>query len=57
MIDIKNLRKHYDEDAVFITAHAAERFRLRNIKGNADKMKLPRFAQMRCAYLGDKPQA
>lgn len=32
MIDIKNLRKHYDEDAVFITAHAAERFRLRNIK-------------------------
>ena len=26
-------------------------------QGNADKMKLPRFAQMRCAYRGDKPQA
>ena len=26
------VRVVYDEDAVFITAHAAERFRLRNIK-------------------------
>ena len=26
-------------------------------KGSADKMRSPRFAQMRCIYRGDKPQA
>ncbi len=32
MIDINQLRKYYEEDAVFVTAHAAERFRQRGIK-------------------------
>ena len=31
MIDINQLRKYYEEDAVFVTAHAAERFRQRGI--------------------------
>ena len=31
MIDIENLRKHYQDDAVFITEHAAERSRQRGI--------------------------
>ncbi len=31
MIDIYHLRKHYQDDAVFITAHAAERSRQRGI--------------------------
>ena len=29
----------------------------KEIQGNADKMKSPRFAQMRCIYRGDKPEA
>lgn len=32
MIDIKKLQLYYDEDMVFVTAHAAERFRQRGIK-------------------------
>lgn len=32
MIDIKRLRWYYDHDKVFVTAHAAERFRQRGIK-------------------------
>ena len=32
MIDIKRLQWYYDNDKVFITAHAAERFRQRGIK-------------------------
>ena len=31
MIDIEKLRKHYQDDAVFITEHAAERSRQRGI--------------------------
>lgn len=31
MIDIESLRQHYQDDAVFITAHAAERARQRGI--------------------------
>ena len=33
MIDIEQLRKYYQEDAVFITEHAAERARQRGIRG------------------------
>ena len=32
MIDIERLQWYYDNDRVFITAHAAERFRQRGIK-------------------------
>lgn len=32
MVDIKDLQKYYDEDNVFITEHAAERFRQRGIR-------------------------
>ena len=32
LIDIESLRKYYSEDNVFMTEHAAERFRLRGIK-------------------------
>ena len=32
MIDIKRLRNYYENDTVFMTAHAAERFRQRGIK-------------------------
>ena len=32
MIDLNTLRKYFDEDKVFITEHAAERFRQRGIK-------------------------
>ena len=32
MIDIKNIRRYYTEDRVFITEHAAERCRQRGIK-------------------------
>ena len=32
MINIENLREYYKHDQVFITNHASERFRMRNIK-------------------------
>ena len=32
MINIENLREYYKQDQVFITNHASERFRMRNIK-------------------------
>ena len=32
MIDIKKLQLYYENDMVFVTAHAAERFRQRGIK-------------------------
>lgn len=32
MIDIEQLRRYYLDDAVFVTAHAAERYRQRGIK-------------------------
>ncbi len=32
MIEIKKLQLYYEEDRVFVTAHAAERFRQRGIK-------------------------
>ncbi|MBR4473533.1 MAG: DUF4258 domain-containing protein [Oscillospiraceae bacterium] len=32
MIDIEQLRKYYQEDAVFVTEHAAERARQRGIR-------------------------
>ena len=32
MIDIKKLQWYYENDKVFVTAHAAERFRQRGIK-------------------------
>ena len=32
MIDIERLRKYFKDDCVFITEHAAERFRQRGIK-------------------------
>lgn len=32
MIDIKNLRSYYEQDKVFITLHAQERLRQREIK-------------------------
>ena len=40
-----------------VAAITAVRKEMNDNKGNTDKMKLPRFAQMRCAYRGDKPQA
>jgi hypothetical protein len=41
MIDIENLKKHYSNDMVIISAHAAERFRQRKIKAR----------DIRCAVL------
>ena len=32
IIDIETIRKYYSEDRVFVTEHAAERFRQRGIK-------------------------
>lgn len=32
MIEINRLRKYFDEDTVFVTNHASERFRQRNIR-------------------------
>jgi hypothetical protein len=32
LIDIEKLRQYYEQDKVFVTAHAAERFRQRGIR-------------------------
>jgi hypothetical protein len=32
LVNIENLRKYYEKDMVFITGHAAERFKQRGIK-------------------------
>ena len=49
--DYRNLKITTPEDLWLAEALLAHSL------GNADKMKSPRFAQMRCIYRGDKPEA